>query len=130
MNMPAVIRLFEFVKPNKDVKFYQAFTRRNIFLRDGGRCAYCGAEVSLNKFTRDHIVPKSRGGRLGWTNIVVSCQKCNAKKGNRLPQEAGMKLIHKPFAPVIADDFHSGIMSRISHIAKMMDNKYWLTYCH
>ena len=93
---PRVIRLMSCERiPTAKVKF----NRRNIFARDGNRCQYCGKKQSTQELSLDHVVPKSRGGALSWTNIVVACTKCNARKGGRLPHEAGMHLIREPFAP-------------------------------
>jgi hypothetical protein len=74
----------------------QVVSRRNIFMRDGERCMYCGVRFRPQELTLDHIVPRSRGGKNSWDNLVACCQKDNHRKGDRLPEEAGMKLIHKP----------------------------------
>lgn len=74
-------------------------TRRAIFIRDNFTCAYCGKTIRDGEITVDHIVPKSRGGKWTWTNLVTSCSECNQKKGDRLPHEAGMSLIYKPKKP-------------------------------
>ena len=125
MQMPAVIRLFDFVAPMKQIKFFESFTRQNVFERDGGKCMYCGEPVSRNKFTFDHVIPKSRSGKTNWSNIVCCCLKCNSKKDNRTPEEAGMKLIRKPYAPVIADNFNSGVIKRLKGISKVLNNQKW-----
>jgi len=125
MEMPAVIRLIEFVSPKRDVRFYQPFTRQNVYARDGGKCVYCDTPVSRNKFTFDHVIPKSRGGKTVWQNIVCSCLKCNAKKGNKTPAEAGMTLKRKPIAPLLAEDFNSGIINRLRSMTRVINNKKW-----
>jgi len=125
LEMPAVIRLFDFVAPKKQIKFFESFTRHNVYKRDGGRCMYCGCEVSLNKFTFDHIIPKSRNGHTNWNNIVCCCLRCNSKKDNRTPEEAGMRLIKRPFAPIIADNFNSGVINRMRGLSKILSNKKW-----
>lgn len=90
---PLVIRLCRFVHiPFKKV----SLTRQNIFKRDSFRCAYCGKREEL---TLDHIVPRSQGGIDSWHNLVSACQKCNTYKGNRTPEEAGMKMLTKPYRP-------------------------------
>ncbi|MBI5778880.1 MAG: HNH endonuclease [Planctomycetes bacterium] len=94
--VPRVIRLLEYGKlPRRVLKF----NRKNIMMRDNYQCQYCGKKQALNSMTIDHVVPRSRGGTTEWTNAVTCCSKCNTKKGGRLPQEAGMKLIAKPQAP-------------------------------
>jgi len=130
MEMPAVIRLFEFVSPKKQIKFFESFTRHNVYERDGGKCVYCGEPVSRNKFTFDHVIPKSRGGHTNWQNIVCCCLRCNSKKDNRTPGEAGMKLRKRPFAPVIADNFNSGVMNRLRGVSKILNNKKWQDYIY
>jgi 5-methylcytosine-specific restriction endonuclease McrA len=130
MEMPAVIRLLDFVNPKKQISFFESFTRHNVYERDGGKCMYCGEPISRNKFTFDHVVPKSRGGKTNWQNIVCCCLKCNSKKDNRTPSEAGMKLIQKPFAPIIAEDFNSGILNRMKGISRIINNKKWQSYIY
>jgi 5-methylcytosine-specific restriction endonuclease McrA len=94
-------------------------SKRNITRRDNNECQYCGCHVSGERVTIDHVMPKSRGGKHEWTNVVVSCKKCNAKKSNRTPNEANMKLKTHPVAPKrgllfveVADEYHKTIWSR------------------
>ena len=71
-----------------------AYSRANVLLRDGFRCQYCGARKPARELNQDHVVPRARGGRASWENIVASCYRCNQKKGNRTPEEAdAMKLM-------------------------------------
>jgi 5-methylcytosine-specific restriction endonuclease McrA len=94
--VPEVIRLHRYVRmPYQEVPF----TRRNVFLRDGYRCQYCGREGTADSLTIDHVVPFSRGGRDLWTNVVTACRRCNNMKGNQLLQESGLRLDHEPRAP-------------------------------
>lgn len=81
-------------------KMRAKFSRRNIFLRDKNTCMYCG-KTSNDKslFNLDHVIPKSKGGKTTWDNIVLACVKCNSKKGNLSVKEAGMKLIKEPVKP-------------------------------
>jgi 5-methylcytosine-specific restriction endonuclease McrA len=76
-----------------------SFNRRNIFARDGNRCQYCGKVLPTSELSIDHVIPVSRGGTACWENVVCACTECNKLKGSRLPREAGMKLIRKPYAP-------------------------------
>jgi hypothetical protein len=64
--------------------------RRNIFLRDNYSCVYCKKQLESNELSVDHILPKSRGGKETWENLVTACKSCNCLKGNRTPEEAGM----------------------------------------
>lgn len=96
LKMPAVIRLLRaFKRKKKPIKF----SRINIYGRDKYRCQYCGMKVSMQGGTYDHVVPRSQGGKTVWQNIVTACGPCNAKKGGRTPQQAGMKLRNKPVQP-------------------------------
>ncbi|WP_022855111.1 HNH endonuclease [Thermodesulfobacterium thermophilum] len=76
------------------------FSRQNLFLRDRFTCQYCGKFLKNPKDrTIDHIIPKSQGGKTVWTNVVLCCKKCNLKKGNKTPEEAGLKLLKTPKPP-------------------------------
>lgn len=92
---PLIIRLLNYIK------FYTkkvAPTRNRIYKRDGNECVYCGSRKQL---TLDHIVPRSRGGKNEWTNLVTCCFKCNIKKADRTPEEAKMKMSKLPYVPQI-----------------------------
>lgn len=96
IKVPRVIRLMSYDKiPRREPNF----NRKNILARDGNRCQYCGKKYSASQLSVDHIVPRSRGGSATWANMVACCSKCNTRKGGRLPQEMGMKLIKKPGVP-------------------------------
>jgi 5-methylcytosine-specific restriction endonuclease McrA len=90
--IPSVVVLREYVKPAA----WPAFTRFNLFLRDEFTCQYCGAKGEM---TFDHVVPRSRGGRTTWTNVVAACGKCNLKKGDMTVAQAGLKLARPAFRP-------------------------------
>ena len=91
--MPAVIRLFRYINlPYRGV----VLTRQNVFKRDKFACQYCGAGKSL---TLDHIIPRSKGGKTSWSNLVTACQPCNTRKGDRTPDQANLKLQSKPQKP-------------------------------
>jgi 5-methylcytosine-specific restriction endonuclease McrA len=96
MRQPAVIRLRTLIRKNHvNVKF----SRKNIFLRDNHTCQYCGKKSEPRSLTCDHIIPRSRGGAAEWANIVTSCIQCNLKKGDKLPEEAGMRPRKRPGRP-------------------------------
>ncbi|MBX3010893.1 MAG: HNH endonuclease [Caldilineaceae bacterium] len=105
LSIPTVLRLRRYVRaPKRGVRW----SRRGIFQRDNYGCIYCGirageaqGELLLTKrdFTLDHILPKSRGGRNTWSNTACACPKCNQRKGNRTPHEAGMALLWEPKTP-------------------------------
>jgi len=113
------------------------FSRRNIFMRDKNQCMYCGKHFEPQKLNIDHVIPKSKGGQSIWTNIVLSCIKCNDKKRDRTPEEAGMRLVRRPQIPT-ADEvrrpLHERLRKRIgtrmpksweAFMGKMMDQMYW-----
>jgi hypothetical protein len=74
-----------------------------LFRRDQNICMYCGQQYGRNSLTRDHILPRSRGGTDIWTNVVTACLTCNQRKGARLPEEAGMPLLAVPFKPTFSE---------------------------
>lgn len=91
---PSIVRLFVYVRlPYRKVEL----TRKNILRRDNHRCAYCN--TTKPPLTIDHVLPKSRGGADTWENLITACVRCNNKKGNRTPPEAGMKMAVHPFRP-------------------------------
>lgn len=93
--LPTKLRLNRYVKTNFLYVRNPGWTKRGVLRRDRHCCAYCGGHAD----TVDHILPRSRGGENSWLNTVASCRKCNGKKANRTPQEAGMKLRWQPCAP-------------------------------
>jgi len=96
MRMPAVVRLLHNFKR---IKRNVSFTKNNIFARDKWICQYCLEKFSSEELTLDHVLPKSKGGRTCWENIVTCCIPCNSKKGNKLPGEAYMQLQRQPIRP-------------------------------
>lgn len=91
--LPSVIRLLSY---RRVPRHSRAVSRKGIFLRDGHRCQYCRDEFVGNKLTLDHVIPKSRGGKNDWGNMVAACFDCNNKKSDRTPDEAGMPLAMRP----------------------------------
>ena len=75
------------------------FNRQNLLERDDFRCQYCGKNFPVKELNMDHVVPRDRGGGTTWENVVISCIKCNSKKSNRSPKEAGMRLLKEPKRP-------------------------------
>lgn len=90
---PSVVRLLRYVRVPRPGRI--AVNRRTVFARDGSRCQYCGAPAE----NLDHVVPRSRGGQHTWENVVAACRRCNTRKEDRLPAEAGMVLRCVPRAP-------------------------------
>lgn len=94
---PLVIRLVYYVKIPRLMSL--PVTRRTVLARDHYTCQYCGEMPPRPELTLDHVVPRSRGGKTNWENVVVACQKCNGRKGSRTPAEANMKLLAEPKRP-------------------------------
>ena len=75
------------------------FNRQNLLERDDYQCQYCGKSLPNKELNMDHVIPRDRGGGTTWENVVISCIRCNSKKSNRLPKEAGMRLLKEPKRP-------------------------------
>jgi 5-methylcytosine-specific restriction endonuclease McrA len=91
---PSVIRLVYMIRrPRPQMRL----TRREVFQRDHFTCMYCG--IQGRDLTLDHVIPRYRGGRHTWENLVSACKRCNHRKAGRTPQEARMHLLQEPFHP-------------------------------
>ena len=99
VKVPSVMRLIKLIRTLYINRV--PFSKKNVLIRDGFRCAYCGDEK--RKLTIDHIIPKSRGGKTDFENCVASCKSCNNKKGSKIPSEANMFLKVKAYQPTIAE---------------------------
>ncbi len=73
--------------------------KAGVYRRDRGVCAYCGKLVAFDEASMDHIVPQCRSGPTSWLNLVNACRRCNEKKADRTPEQAGMPLLFKPTLP-------------------------------
>jgi 5-methylcytosine-specific restriction endonuclease McrA len=95
---PSIIRLLKYIKHNtRNIKV----NRTRVYKRDNHECVYCGSKKQL---TLDHVIPKSKGGRNEWNNLVTCCFKCNLKKGDKTLEESKMVMKIKPYVPSILDD--------------------------
>lgn len=103
LRLPSVIALKSYQKkPNNT----PVMTRRYVFIRDGYKCQYCLKTFPGNSLSLDHVIPRSKGGKLTWTNTVCACFDCNFRKGHMMPEElhkVGMKLRNLPHAPTYAE---------------------------
>lgn len=101
-SVPAVVRLLEYIKKRRKRPL---FNKKNIFIRDNMTCQYCGRFFAAHELTYDHVIPKCRYPRelhhtsTHWENIVTACIRCNNRKGDRTPEQAGMKLLKQPHKP-------------------------------
>jgi 5-methylcytosine-specific restriction endonuclease McrA len=94
--VPKIVRVLGYDRlPREQVKL----NRRNIYARDANRCQYCGKTFTTRELTLDHVKPRVQGGGNSWTNLVCACVKCNARKGGRTPEQAGVRLIREPVKP-------------------------------
>jgi 5-methylcytosine-specific restriction endonuclease McrA len=98
MKIPAVMKLIKLIRTIYRTRV--PFSKKNVMIRDGYTCQYCGASTKL---TIDHVIPVSRGGKSDFENCVSACQDCNNKKSNRLPSECHMYLKKKPISPTISE---------------------------
>lgn len=95
---PKVVRLLKMVRvPHRLVPL----TKGNVMQRDDHTCQYCGQRLPRRELTIDHVVPRARGGETRWDNVVTACRRCNGRKGDRLPCEAGMTLLQEPQQPTV-----------------------------
>lgn len=95
IKMPSVVRLLNRIRGKRSIKF----SRVNVALRDNFACQYCRTKLPLKKLTFDHVVPRSKGGKTRWENIVMACYDCNERKADRTPKQAGMPLLKEPVKP-------------------------------
>ncbi len=121
--VPRIIRLLGYDRlPRQDVKL----NRRNIYARDHGVCQYCRRKFPTSELSLDHVVPRALGGKTIWENLVCACVYCNARKGGRTPQQAGMQLLKPPLKPrrnpVINVRLESDKYATWKHF---LDHAYW-----
>jgi len=98
------------------------FSRRNVSKRDHYICQYCGAQPGAESITIDHVVPRSQGGVSSWTNCAAACTQCNARKGDRTPEQAGMKLRRRPVRPEWKP-FYAAVGGRVESWAKFLKHE-------
>lgn len=122
LNLPSVIALKDYVP----VARRPAFTRFNVFLRDRFTCQYCGKPFPSHDLTFDHVIPRSKGGRTHWLNVVTACQACNLIKGCRLPHEARMHPRTPPIQPSTLELQENGRAFPPNHLHhSWRDYLYW-----
>lgn len=117
MRLPSVLALRHYHPVPKHV----AFTRFNVFLRDGFRCQYCGAKHASQDLTFDHVVPRSRGGQSNWTNVVAACSPCNVEKDD------GEHM--RPRRPPIEPTSHELMAAKRAFPPNFL-HETWLDYLH
>jgi 5-methylcytosine-specific restriction endonuclease McrA len=113
---PAHKNLFKIAKLN----------RKNVLLRDNYTCQYCGQKLPSQELNIDHVIPKSKGGKLRWKNVVASCITCNGNlKQNRTPGEAGMPLRSRPYVPRWLDLKQREAFKRFETWEDIASEMYW-----
>lgn len=98
--------------------FVPSLNNTLLFARDRHLCLYCGVEFGHSELSRDHVVPVSKGGKDTWTNCVTACRRCNNRKANQTPEQAGMELLAVPFVPNRYEYFY---LSNRDVLADQMD---------
>ena len=105
VRLPSVLRLLRHVRMKRSFAEVP-FSRANVYARDEHACQYCGERFPPSQLTFDHVVPVARGGRKDWDNIVTCCIPCNRRKGDLLPEQAGLRLVRRPAPPALAAPPH------------------------
>ncbi|MTI18451.1 HNH endonuclease [Rhodobacteraceae bacterium RKSG542] len=117
--LPSVVSLKSYVHSNRK----PVFTRFNVFLRDKFECQYCGSAQDL---TFDHLVPRSKGGKTTWENVVTACSPCNLRKSNKTWQEIGMRPHQFPYLPSVHDLHNNGRLFPPNYLHdSWLDFLYW-----
>lgn len=122
---PTIIRALSY-----DKTFRQSIklSRKNIFIRDGNICQFCGKKLPTEKLTLDHVLPRAQGGVNSWENLVCSCYKCNSRKGCQTPEQAKMKLLRKPVKPTTFTTFEVPKDSKkYKNWDSFISHMYWST---
>lgn len=120
---PVAIAMYRYVRLPASYYGRAPLTNDNLFVRDGQRCLYCLrvrkelAALGL-RLTREHVVPRSRGGPDVWENVVAACQACNCRKGNRTPEEAEMPLLGQPWVPSLGRLHRIRMELRLARLAQ------------
>ena len=119
---PEVVSLNTFDRlPDRPV----AFSRRNVFKRDRFACQYCGVRPGSKELTIDHVRPRAQGGVSSWDNCVLACVACNARKANRTPEQAGMRLRKTPVRPTW-HPLYGALQVRGETWARFVSDAYWM----
>jgi len=107
---PAVVVLKSYIHIKDRRPTFGHPTKKAVLVRDGFKCAYCNKPLTLKSITKDHVIPRCRGGKDSLLNVVACCSPCNGKKGDRTPKEAGMKLNVEP--RLLTDDEKVAVITK------------------
>ena len=125
--VPAVVRLLQFDRVTRPTL---RLSRKNVYLRDGYTCQYTGKRLPSSELNLDHVVPTSRGGKTTWENLVCCSVEVNSLKGDKTPEEAGLKLIRPPRRPDAAELLFKSRRERHDSWKHFVDAAYWNTELH
>ena len=129
MEAPAIIRLLYFTTVRQKSGRFMRLSRKNLWLRDKGRCQFCGQFVPLEEMHWDHVVPRDQGGVSSWQNLVCCDIECNSRKGNRTPAQAHMPLLHVPVAPLYNLSLEKEMMLKLRSL-KNLPSESWRAYAY
>jgi 5-methylcytosine-specific restriction endonuclease McrA len=125
--LPSVVQCLDGPSTPRNFTRVLPFTRRNLYRRDGGCCAYCGVKLSYSSFTIDHVNPRSLGGETSWENTVSSCMPCNSRKGNRRPRAGELEPLRPPFTPRLS---HAAPRSLVDKVCFRELPEPWRAYIY
>lgn len=122
---PAVIQLTHHVTLGRRRQSFTMPSHRNIWVREGGKCAYCGCSISLRQTTKDHVHPRSKGGKDVLLNVVAACEACNARKANKTLAETGMTFRAGVVLRHLTDDEKLTVLMKTS---QSHERRTWLGF--
>jgi len=121
MRVPEVVTLTKYDRPRDSAV---TFSRRNLFKRDHSMCMYCGCRPGSAELTIDHVLPRAQGGVTSWENCALACVACNARKANRTPEQARMKLRKPPSRPHWRP-LYATSAGRVESWSRFLSEAYW-----
>ena len=122
---PAVVQLNHHVTLGRRRQSFALPTHRNIWVREGGRCAYCGCQISLRQVTKEHVHPRSKGGKDTLLNVVAACEACNARKADHFLHEVGMVFREGVELRNLTDDEKLTVLMKTS---QSHERRTWLSF--
>lgn len=124
--IPAVVQLKGYVHVGRRRHGFTQPSSQNVFIRDKERCAYCSCKLTLRSCTKDHVVPRAKGGKDVLTNVVACCKACNGKKADRTLSESGMKLRSDIELRQLTDDEKLSVLLKTG--AGAAERKAWINF--
>ncbi len=124
--IPAVAILRDHVRMGRRRQGFTLPSHKNVFIRDGEKCAYCGCKLSLRTVTKDHVIPRCKGGQDTMTNVVAACKDCNGRKADRTLADSGMRLRDGVELRHLNDDEKLTVLLKTGGDA--VERKAWIGY--